>query len=118
MVTAEQWEALADFRKSIEAEYQKNVQGKPERLPAYDETIGVLKEATSRYGIDTEDPEQVYVLSAGIVSTISFISQYFNVVCHDMHMMGHLSEAAIFMGYLVRELCFVDGAPMALVEEG
>lgn len=111
MITAEQWETLADFRKTIEAEYLKSVQGKPERLPAYDETINVLKEAIDRYGIDKDDPEQVFVFVSGVVSSISFVSQYFNVVCNDMHMMGHLSEAAIFLGYLCRELCFVEGAP-------
>lgn len=117
MISTEQWDNFNDFRKSIEAEYLKNVQGKPERLPAYDETIGVLKEATERYGIDKNDPEQVYYFVSGVVSTISFISQYFNVVCNDPHMMGHLSEAAIFMGYLCRELCYVEGAPSILGAE-
>lgn len=112
MITPEQWTQLDEFRKGIEAEYVRSVNGKPERLPAYDETLGVLKEALDRYGVDQENMEQVYFLCAGIVSSLAFVNQYFQVVCSDPHMMAHLSEAAIFMGYLVRELCFGVEAPV------
>lgn len=112
MITAEQWEQLEPFRKGIELEYNRSVVGKPERLPAYDDTIRVLRESLERYGIDQDDPEQVYYSVVGMVAALSFVSQYFNVVCNDPHMMGHLSEASIFLGYLCRELCYVPGAPV------
>lgn len=115
MITAEQWQLLQPFREGVEAEYTRSVVGKPERLPAYEETIGVLKEAIEKYGVNKDDPEQVYYTVAGMVSALSFISQYFAVVCSDQHMMGHLSEAGVFLGYLARELCYVEGAPAVTV---
>ena len=111
MVTQEQWSVLDNFRAAVEREYITNVLGKPERLPAYEETSATLRESLDRYGIDRNDPEQVYPLLAGIVSTISFISAYFNTVCNDRHMMAHLAESGIFLGYLVRELCYEVEAP-------
>lgn len=111
MISAEQWELFRPFREGIEAEYTRSVTNKPERLPAYEETIGVLKEAIERYGIDRDNPEEVYYTVAGLISSISFVSQYFSVVCNDQHMMGHLHEASVFLGYLARELLYVEGAP-------
>lgn len=111
MITTEQWDALHNFRGAIELEYNKNVISKPERLPAYQETVQTLIESLERYGINRNDPEDVYYYLAGVVSSISFISQYFQMVCSDQHMMGHLSETAVFLGYLVRELCFDVEAP-------
>lgn len=111
MITVEQWANFNAFRTLVESEYTRSVLGKPERIPAYDETIGVLKDAIDLYAIDRTDPEQVYCTVAGLISALSFISQYFHTVCSDQHMMGHLSEAGTFLGYLVRELCYVEGAP-------
>lgn len=111
MVTAEQWQVLDSFRATVEAEYTKNVATKPERLISYDDTVGVLKDSLEKYGIESTDPEQVFYFLAGMASSISFIHQYFNVVCHDPHMMAHLGEAATFLGYLSRELCFDAEAP-------
>lgn len=112
MITAEQWKVLDGFRGAIEMEYVKSVMGKPERLPAYEETISTLMESLDRYGIDKNDPEQVFYFLAGVLSSISFISTYFSMVCNDGHMMAHLSETGIFLGYLVRELCFAVEAPV------
>lgn len=106
------WELLESFRGSVEAEFVKNVLGKPERLPAYQETIGVLKDALGQYEMNLENPEVVYAVSAGIVSSLSFISNYFQTVCPDPHPLGHLSESAVFLGYLIRDLCFAQGVPM------
>ena len=111
MISTENWDVLNDFRQAIEEEYIKNVLGRPERLPAYEETVNTLCESLDRYGIDRSNPEQVYYLLAGIVSSISFIHQYFNMVCNDPHMMSHLSETGVFLGYLVRQLCFDAEAP-------
>src|ERR1700752_3491522 len=111
MITAEQWAVLDNFRQAVELEYSKHVLSKPERLAAYKETVGKLVGSLDRYGIDREDVDQVYCFLAGAVSSISFISQYFNMVCNDPHMMAHLSETGIFLGYLVRELCFAANAP-------
>jgi hypothetical protein len=105
-ITQEQWDLFASFREGVEAEYTRSVLTKPERLTSYAETTGILQEAISQYGIDRDNPEQVYYTIVGIVSTISFLAQYLNTVCNDPHMMGHISESAVFMGYLVRELCF------------
>lgn len=113
MISAEQWAVLDSFRAAVDLEYNKNVLGKPERLPAYQETVQTLIESLERYGINRQDPDQVYYFLAGVVSSISFISQYFHMVCNDPHMMGHLSETSIFLGYLVRELCFEAEAPVA-----
>ncbi len=107
------WEVLEGFRNTVESEYIKNVLGKPERLPAYEETIQVLREALNNYDMDLDNPEIVYAVSSGVVSTLSFISQYFKTVCPDPHPLGHLSEAAVFVGYLVRDLCFCSGVPVA-----
>lgn len=112
MVSELQWDQLTAFRTAVEQEYIKNVLGKPERLPAYEETIHTLRDSLERYGIDREDAEQVYYFVAGTVSAISFISQYFTMVCSDAHMMAHLAESGIFLGYLVRELCFDAEAPV------
>lgn len=112
MISPEQWAVLNNFRTSIEAEYVKQVLGKPERLPAYEETINTLRESLDRYGIDKSNPDEVYFLLAGIVSALSFISTYFNMVCNDGHMMAHLSETGVFLGYLVRELCYDADAPL------
>lgn len=116
MISAEQWQVLAPFRTGIEAEYTRSVLGKPERLPAYADTLTVLQDALDNYSLDRRDAEQVYALVAGIVSTINFINQYFNVVCNDPHMMSHLGEAVVFMGYLVRELCYGVDAPLVTAE--
>lgn len=112
MISAEQWAAIQAFRGAVELEYNKNVLGKPERLPAYKETVETLIQSLERYGIDRHNPEAVYFFISGIVSSVSFISQYFNMVCNDPHMMGHLSETSVFLGYLVRELCFDAEAPV------
>lgn len=112
MITADQWKVMDGFRGAVEAEYCKNVLGRPERLPAYEETVQTLIESLERYGVNKNDPEQVYYLLAGIVSSISFITQYFHMVCNDQHMMSHLSETGIFLGYLVRELCYAVEAPV------
>lgn len=114
MITTDQWEVLNSFREAIEMEYQKNVLGKPERLPAYEDTVRTLCESLERYGIDRQDPEQVFYLLAGIVSSLSFIHQYFGMVCSDAHMMSHLAETGVFLGYLVRELCFEANAPVVV----
>lgn len=111
MVSQEQWAVLDTFRETIEREYVDNVLGKPERLPAYEETITTLRESLERYGINRADPEQVYPLLAGMISALSFISAYFNTVCNDRHMMSHLAESGIFLGYLIRELCYESEAP-------
>lgn len=111
MVTVDQWAVLNDFRTTVEDEYNRNVVSKPERLISYDDTIGVLKESLEKYGLDTTDPNDVYYLLAGLASSISFIHQYFQVVCHDPHMMAHLAEASTFLGYLARELCYDVDAP-------
>ena len=112
-VTNEQWNTLDAFRQAIEAEYTKSVLGKPERLPAYNETVQTLVDSLERYGLDKSNPEQIYFLLAGIVSSLSFIQQYFNMVCNDQHMMAHLAETGVFLGYLVRELCYLAEAPAA-----
>lgn len=117
MITAEQWATLESFRAGIEQEYNRNVLGKPERFHAYEETLGVLKESLDRYALDKTAPDQVFYYLAGVVSTLSFINQFFVVVCHDSHMMAHLGEAAIFMGYLCRELAFECEAPFVGVGE-
>lgn len=111
MVSPEQWQVLSAFREAIEFEYTKNVLSRPERLQSYQETVQTLVDSLSKYGLDTSNAEQVYFLLAGITSSISFINQYFNMVCNDPHMMAHLSETGVFLGYLVRELCFVAEAP-------
>lgn len=106
------WEMVEPFRSSVENEFIKNVLGKPERLPAYQETIAVLRDALDKYEMDLTDPASVYAVTAGIVSALSFVSNYFQTVCPDPHPLGHLSEAAVFMGYLVRDLCFAEGVPV------
>ena len=110
-ISSEQWATLESFRQGIEKEYTRSVVEKPERFQAYEDTLGVLKEAVDRYGIQRDDTIQVYSYMAGILSALSFVSQYCAVVCPDPHMMGHISEASIFMGYLIRELCFEIEAP-------
>ncbi len=111
MISTDQWNTLESFRQGIEEEYNRNVLGKPERFHAYEETLGVLKASLDRYALDQTDSEQTFYFLAGVVSTLSFVGQYFRTVCHDPHMMAHLGEAAIFMGYLVRELAFECDAP-------
>src|ERR1700752_422693 len=98
IITSEQWEVLSKFRTGIEAEYSKSVVGKLERLPAYTETITVLRDAVDRYGIDQTDEEQVYCLISGIVASLSFVSQYMAMVCPDPHPLGHVAEAGTFLG--------------------
>lgn len=112
MISTEQWAVLDNFRQAVELEYSKNVLARPERLAAYQETVETLVESLERYGLDRHDADQVYYFLAGAVSSLSFISQYFHMVCNDPHMMSHLSETGIFLGYLVRELCFEVEAPV------
>jgi hypothetical protein len=112
MITLEQWKALEPIRTIIEEEYVRTILSQPERLQAYRESVEMLKKPLlNDFGLDLSDIDTVFAFAAGLSSALSFTHQYCSMVCPDKHALSHLSEAAVYLGYLVRELCFIESVP-------
>lgn len=105
------WSNLDSFRAAIEAEFYKSIVNKPERIPAYEETMREMREKMYKMGLDPADPRDAYAVSMTIKMVADFLSGFFNRLCGDPHVMGHLRDGVVCLGYHVRDIAFSCEAP-------
>src|SRR5438093_376292 len=105
------WSNLDSFRAAIEQEFYKSIVNKPERIPAYEETMREMREKMYKVGLDPADPRDAYVTAMTIKMVADFLSGFFNTLCGDQHIMSHLRDGVVCLGYHVRDLAFACDAP-------
>lgn len=105
------WSNLDAYRSAIETEFYKSIVNKPERIPAYEETMRAMREKMYAAGLDPADPRDAYAVSMTIKLVSDFLAGFFQQLCGDPHIMSHLRDGAVCLGYHVRDLSFTAGAP-------
>lgn len=68
-------------------------------------------------GLDPADPRDAYTVAVTIKTMADFLSGYFHRMCGDPHVMTHLRDGVICLGYHVRDISFSCDAP-SYVEVG
>lgn len=108
---APNWSKLDAFRTVIEREFVKQVMSKPERIPAYEETMREMREKLYECGLDPADQEQMYIVAVTILNTCNFMSGMFAKMCGDPHILEHTRDAVVCLGYHVRDIAFASEFP-------